>query len=270
MENRSAKGAGLHLLYKFRGLSNRERLEPIFRSQALYWPSISQLNDPFESRPRVIPPPMRNQLERLKVEKQVYDLCRRNGMARPEAKQHSKASTMPGFLQARADDMMSDLPSVLEMYRIFSLAGNCESILLWSHYAEAHTGICLGFVSDSQEFGQAIEVNYSCDLPSMDYFERDHEKTIATIALTKSIEWKYEQEFRLVSQEPTILGLPTVKDPWYCFRPEHLVEVIMGCNIKPVDESFVRDMVAAFPSPIKLRRAFRSTTRFGFEFVDTK
>lgn len=269
MENRSAKKAGHLLLYKFRGLSNRERLEPIFRSQALYWPSISQLNDPFESRPRVIPPPMRNQLERLKVEKQAYDLYRRNGMARPNAKQHSKVLTMPGLLQARADEMMHDLPSVLEMYRIFSLAGNCESILLWSHYAEAHTGICLGFASDTQEFGQAIEVNYSCDLPNMDFFERDHEKIITTIALTKSKEWKYEQEFRLVSQEPTMCGLPIVKDHWYCFRPENLVEVIMGCNIKPTDENFVRDMVAACPSPIKLRRAVRSTIRFGFEFIDT-
>ena len=268
MTIRSARDVGIHRLYKFRGLTPRERIEEIFRDQTLYWPCISELNDPFESRPQVVPPQMRNELEKRKVERQAFALLRRNGMDRDEAKRRAKISTSPGFLQARANEMTLGLPVALEKYRVFSLAGNCESILLWSHYAEAHTGICLGFATDNHEFGEAIEVIYAKDLPTLDFFERGNEANLKAMALTKSDEWKYEHEFRMVSQEPTIHGLPMVIDHKYKFSPEHLVEVVMGCNIKPVDEAFVREMVALSPTPIKIRRAIRSTHRFGVDTVD--
>ncbi len=268
MTIRSARDVGIQRLYKFRGLMCRDRIEPIFRDQTLYWPCISELNDPFESRPLVVPPQMRNELEKLKVKRQIFALLRRKGMDRAEAKRQAKTSTSPGFLQARAYEMTLELPVALDKYRVFSLAGNCESILLWSHYAEAHTGICLGFAIDNHEFGDAIEVIYAKDLPTLDFFERGDETNLKAMALTKSDEWKYEHEFRMVSQEPTIPGLPMVSDHKYKFSPEHLVEVVMGCNIKPVDEAFVREMVALSPTPIKIRRAIRSTHRFGVDIVD--
>jgi hypothetical protein len=104
--------------------------------------------------------------------------------------------------------------------------------------------------------------------PTLDFFERGNEANLKAMALTKSDEWKYEHEFRMVSQEPTIHGLPMVSDHKYKFSPEHLVEVVMACNIKPVDEVFVREMVALSPTPIKIRKAIRSTHRFGVDIVD--
>lgn len=99
--------------------------------------------------------------------------------------------------------MTLELPAALDKYRVFRLAGNCESILLWSHYADAHTGICLGFSADNQEFGDAIEVIYAKDLPTLGFFKRGNEANLIAMALTKSDEWKYEHKFRMVSQEPT-------------------------------------------------------------------
>src|ERR1035437_6005593 len=95
MAVRSARDNGITRLYKFRGLSKRERIEPIFRSQALYWPSFSELNDPFESKPIIAVPPMRTELEKHKVEKQAYSLLRRNdpNMDRREAKRRSEEHT---------------------------------------------------------------------------------------------------------------------------------------------------------------------------------
>lgn len=268
MAIRSARDVGIQRLYKFRGLTIRDRIEPIFRNQTLYWPGISELNDPFESRPQIVPPQMRNELEKRKVEWQAFALLRRNGMDRDEAKRRAKISTSPGFLQAKAAEMTLELPAALDKYRVFSLAGNCESILLWSHYAEAHTGICLGFSTDNQEFGDAIEVIYAKNLPTLEFLGRGNETNLIAMALTKSDEWKYEHEFRMLSQEPTLHGLPIVNDHKYNFCPEHLVEVVMGCNIKPVDEDFVREMVALSPTPIKIRKAIRSVHRFGVDIVD--
>lgn len=268
MAIRSAREAEVSRLYKFRGLSDRSKIEPIFRGQALYWPSVSQLNDPFESKPSIVAPPIRNEMEKLKVQRLTYELLRRQGMDRKEAKIRSKASARVGVLQECANEMTRELPAALEIYRIFSMAGNCHSILLWSHYAESHTGVCLVFSTDNQEFGDALEVTYSKDLATLDFFERGHEANLMAMVLTKSDEWKYEHEYRLISQEPTLHGLHLLNDHWYYFRPEHLVEVIMGCNIKPDDEVFIREMVGLSPTPIKLRKAARSLHRFALDIDD--
>lgn len=268
MAIRSAREAGIPRLYKFRGLSRKDRIEQAFRSQILYWPAISELNDPFESKPRIVSPPIRSALDKRKVEHSAFELFRRNGMSREEAKARSKAASLPGFLDKRAIEITREIPPALEIYRIYSLAGNCQSILLWSHYAEAHTGICLGFSTHKTDFGEAMEVHYSKDLATVDFFDREHETNLRAMALTKSDEWRYEHEFRLVSQEPTPSGMLPVNNHLYVFDPACLTEVIMGCNISPEDEVFIREMVAFSPSPIKLRRAVRSEHRFELDIVD--
>lgn len=268
MAIRSAREAEIPRLYKFRGLSRRDRIEPIFRAQTIYWPAISELNDPFESKPRIVAPPIRSALDKRKCERLAFDLFRRHGMSRDEAKARSKAASSPGFLAERAIEMTRELPPALENYRVYSLAGNCQSILLWSHYAEAHTGICLGFSTCNTYFGDALEVHYSKDLATMDFFDRGDETNLRAMALSKSEEWRYEHEFRLVSQEPTPSGMLPVNDYLHVFDPACLVEVIMGCNISTEDEAFVREMVALSPSPIKLRKAIRSEHRFALDFVD--
>ena len=255
-------------LYKFRGLSKKDRIESIFRAQTLYWPAISELNDPFESKPRIVFPPIRSALDKRKVEHSAFELFRRNGINREEAKARSKAASLPGFLEERAIEMTRKIPPALENYRIYSLAGNCHSILLWSHYAEAHTGICLGFSTHKTDFGEAMEVHYSKDLATLDLFDRKHETNLRVMALTKSDEWWYEHEFRLVSEEPTPSGMLPVNNHLYVFDPACLDEVIMGCNISTEDEVFVRKMVALSPSPIRLRKAIRSEYRFALDIVD--
>jgi hypothetical protein len=268
MAIRTASDAKVKALYKFRGLANRERLEQIFLHQALYWPAISELNDPFESRPRIVSPPIRNALEKLNIEHQAFSLLRRGGMERIEAKRRSKAASAPGFLDQRSAEMTRELPGALAVYRIFSLAANKHSILLWSHYADAHAGICLGFSTLGTDFGQALEVCYSKDLASLSFFERGHEENLLAMALTKSEDWRYEQEFRLVSQEPTPPGLFPVNNHWYTFRPDCLAEVTLGCNIQDRDEAFVRELVGSSPSPIKLLRAVKSEHKFALDFID--
>jgi hypothetical protein len=268
MAIRSAKEARIQRLYKFRTLSRRDRIEPIFCAQTLYWPAISELNDPFDSKPRIVTPPIRSVLDKRKVERSVFDLFRRHGMSHEEAKARSKAASLPGFLEERALEMTRQIPPAMEIYRIFSLAGNCRSILLWSHYAEAHTGICLGFSTHKTDFGEAMEVEYSQDLATLDLFDRAYETNLRAMVLTKSEEWRYEHEFRLVSEEPTPDGMITVLNHLYVFDSACLHEVIMGCNISPADEAFVREMVALSPSPIKLMRAVRSEHRFALDFID--
>lgn len=85
---------------------------------------------------------------------------------------------------------------------IVSLTEKRSDILMWSHYAEGHTGMVLEFDSQHRFFnqpqpydsytGRLHKVVYSPERPS-DLL--DDPKSVFT---TKAREWKYEREWRLI------------------------------------------------------------------------
>ena len=68
--------------------------------------------------------------------------------------------------------------------------------LLWSHYAEKHTGFALGFYMPDSK---AIEVNYTKDRPLFTWDKlpqnsRHTEQFLHKLIRTKFISWAYEEE----------------------------------------------------------------------------
>lgn len=114
---------------------------------------------------------------------------------------------------------------------------------MWAHYAEKHTGICLGF--DVPEFRGAERllepVIYAPERlaflldPEKDLYGIDKEFVLAMM-LTKSREWAYEQEYRVFADlkiKDAVTGHHYVN-----FGPElRLREVILGArNPTPVGQ----------------------------------
>jgi hypothetical protein len=95
--------------------------------------------------------------------------------------------------------MRANLLGVLEetygSVRVCSLAGDKKNHLLWAHYAAAHTGVCIEFDATTGPFPLAYRVKYQADYPTVEYPIRK-DKTALVPLLTKSVLWKYEQEFR--------------------------------------------------------------------------
>ena len=81
-----------------------------------------------------------------------------------------------------------------------------DGILLWSHYADGHKGFVVGFGvpqlvnSFGREDGTLVEVVYSETRPNMGsvYSNVEDENIRTAIIRTKSPEWKYEEEYRLI------------------------------------------------------------------------
>ena len=133
--------------------------------------------------------------------------------------------------------------------------------LLWGHYAERHTGICLSFdVPDKllaevfyAESPMRISVDPKTNRPRLT------ERVMNRLLRTKFSDWKYEDEMRL------FVGLDheTVESGCYfCSFSDDLVlrEVVLGprCEI-PIEG--VRNLVATFDQPVqvlKSRIAFSS------------
>jgi Protein of unknown function (DUF2971) len=81
-----------------------------------------------------------------------------------------------------------------------------DSILMWSHYADKHYGICLEFdniasprfvnLSDSKDISEGI-VDYS-EYERINYLSSDRMYAIKKLFISKSTSWSHEQEYRMI------------------------------------------------------------------------
>ena len=124
------------------------------------------------------------------------------------------------------------------------------------------------FDADNDDFGSALQVQYSDDYPEISFFDRDADNLLKLMALTKARAWRYEHEFRLLSKEPPLhLQLP-VHQHAYTFPKERLLGIILGCEISSENENSIRELVEGYEHPLELRRARRSKDRYALELVD--
>jgi hypothetical protein len=86
---------------------------------------------------------------------------------------------------------------------VLSLAENCKSLLMWAHYAEHHRGFLIGFNGGGRILDDGLVARLPLDAMSYCHHRpsADRVKHLSDQKLyfTKSSEWAYEQEWRLVT-----------------------------------------------------------------------
>jgi hypothetical protein len=78
------------------------------------------------------------------------------------------------------------------------LSGAPDVPLMWSHYADSHAGVCLGFDPQASHFAQAQPVRYARRRPVVDPTTQSKEQMLDASLFTKSLDWAYEEEWRIV------------------------------------------------------------------------
>lgn len=123
---------------------------------------------------------------------------------------------MEGYFQFYGDTKNApDLDRIIkdkEPLKICSLSKTASNILMWSHYANSHQGVCIeidcGDFSYSEENDRYLrngeetqnslfikQIKYERDIYGI--FEGNYHDKIATDILSRKIDiWKYEEEFR--------------------------------------------------------------------------
>jgi hypothetical protein len=142
------------------------------------------------------------------------------------------------------------------------LTPHSDNILMWSHYAENHRGVCLEFDASVRLFGSAMAVQYRKDYPSFTVNVQNADGVLQTI-LTKSDVWSYENEFRIVGAIRGN-GLPIELDGDYLPIGDALVGVILGCD---ADEAKISKFFKGHSRATPLYRAVRSDDRYRLEIV---
>ncbi len=102
--------------------------------------------------------------------------------------------------EKEAESLKEFMSSTQKMYNICSLSETFESLLMWAHYADSHKGFCAGYNikglnNDMTEL--TFPVFYRNDFHTIFDIE-DINGSIGMYALNvKSIDWKYEKEWRV-------------------------------------------------------------------------
>lgn len=110
-----------------------------------------------------------------------------------------------------------------------------ESLLMWSHYADEHRGLCIGYnLHDLIKNYNCFPVIYSDEMPQEKEIDLDKTDSLMKYMLTKCRDWSYEKEWRIIQIDRTC----TKSGKLISF--ERPVEVYMG-STKKVEEKYRRN-----------------------------
>jgi len=101
---------------------------------------------------------------------------------------------------SKVQDRWSEIVSETNrQLRICSFSLNNDSLLLWSHYAQEHKGICIEYDLLDNDIARTYiqPVIYSSKVPKIGIFEEYNTMQMIASSLIKSKEWEYEQEWRI-------------------------------------------------------------------------
>jgi len=124
------------------------------------------------------------------------------------------------------------LPTILSKIAVTCFSRNYVEPLMWSHYSNSHSGVCIGFnllkLYDSLDENDKglFKVNYCKKFIAKDFFI-DKSDSIIHFLRTKSEKWEYEKEVRLVF---TNLNLNEDKEAFVNFSNQGIEEIIFGAN----------------------------------------
>lgn len=137
---------------------------------------------------------------------------------------------------------------------------NNSNLLMWSHYADSHKGICLEFDSTLEPFSKSFEVIYDSNIPVIEsdlLFQEEHSlESFRKLLSFKSKDWEHEEEVRLLHRE---------KNKKFGYPRYALKAIYFGLKTNQTDLEIVCSLVKTHNPGIKFFRMKRLEKTFGLE-----
>jgi hypothetical protein len=149
---------------------------------------------------------------------------------------------------------------VLHKKGVACFLDNKDNLLMWSHYADSHRGVCMKFdILEAEDFfSPAKKVIYKQAYPVYNYLS-DKNK-VADLLFTKSEDWKYEGEVRVVKEKPGN----------YPFAKTALKEIVFGCKVSEGDKKTISSIIKDKYPATKIFQAQKNNNKFELEFIEQK
>lgn len=156
--------------------------------------------------------------------------------------------------------------------RVLCLAEKNDNLLMWSHYADSHTGVVAGIKcveEDDSAWLAAQRVEYQEHFPTItvdEFIETSlgiSEKKLEEIALrkfvtTKSRDWEYEKEWRVVSH---LIDSSVSYEDWKILSSE-LESIYFGCNISEENKMDILNILRQKYPNTKVYQSNKASSRY--------
>ena len=243
-------------LYKYRSLGS-QGLQEIFTRSVVWFARPDSFNDPFDCRVRIVYDRSPEELD------QYWDqmLAKYQPELTPEERRALKQQAIAAG--NRESCMDAHMQQAVDSRGVYSVSATPNHLLLWSHYADGHKGLCLRFEHIVDLFPEvrlpgAHHIRYPERFPLVSEKADPREHVEATI-LTKPACWAYEEEWRFLDVENG--------HGWRRFDPKYLSGVIFGCRMEEEERRRVREWVAAGPTRPEFLQATIRKGDFALDIV---
>ncbi|QKF72747.1 DUF2971 domain-containing protein [Aliarcobacter faecis] len=180
-------------LYKYRNFEDKFMKDIIINSY-LYFSQAKKFNDPFDLK--------LDFKKSYRKQERVYfikKLCKEKRLSFGKSRNLKDiAKNNNNFL----NHLNKAVKTTLDKVGILSLSANPKSILMWSHYANNHTGLAFEFkYKESNSYLKlASQVKYQDNYEPLSYINIDNlkPKEINEMLIAKYTDWQYEEEYRII------------------------------------------------------------------------
>lgn len=237
LENMIVQNIIPRYLYKYRQLTQEKVMnihtKKIITDNELFFSNPADFNDPYDCTI-----PIHSNLSEEEIKK------------RSESLGLSENHFLIEFMKNHSDFIKLSMLKKIENIGVCCFSSLYDSILMWSHYADFHRGICFKFdiLEDPDFFLEPLVVKYTKIQPGCYFLKKDQKKEIERFAQRKFTDWSYESEVRILKskEEITYNKKPTDKDDdharIFTFNDKALVEIIFGNNTSDEDIKIVKKL----------------------------
>jgi len=235
---------------------NETFIKRIFTHNELYFSSPKKFNDPFDSKN-----PLSYDGSLADWEKYI-----RNRIDKyvPNLSAEQKESKIKEFAQKVQSnpDFYNSGKSYIDKMGVFCMTEKKDNILMWSHYADGHKGICLEFqlISNNPFFMITHQMHYTFQYSKPNIFKSSKEEQMQAILLTKSKDWEYEKEWRIINHD----NGPGI----YNFPAEFLTGVILGCSMIKEHKDLITNLTLSRNPKPKIYQAKKKKDDFGLDIIE--
>ncbi|HYL76118.1 MAG TPA: DUF2971 domain-containing protein [Bryobacteraceae bacterium] len=262
---KAAVQVGLNSLYHYQDFDLKSsddhagRLRDILKNHRIWCSNPANFNDPWDGKPYFDPAFLDDPEVRAFTAEAIIS-TRKGG---PELGHIDyKLRTDPKFLKAALHQFSVQMfDFIASRWGVFCLSPNPSLTLMWSHYGRNHKGICLEFNVPNTKFRGALEVQYQKEYPK---FLLHAPGSYLSMLLTKSDDWMYEQEFRLLCPRFTdVKESPLIMDGNYLnIGASDLTSIILGCQVTDEAALTIQDLVQQYSPHVKVRQARRALNKY--------
>lgn len=276
------------LLFRYFGSHALETLQQTLLKTA----TVSALNDPFEllyqlSGTMTLAKAKRHLKQRIKSDDFLGAARLKNPAIKTRrdlkkfmANNRDKVAKnlVSNYSGLKAETFIADADRILRVVCFSeSIVDRLNEILIWSHYANKHEGMRIGFeFPDGIKFPfKIIPVQYRKERVALDLtggLEAEHAKeALSENIKIKSLAWEYEREYRMITH-PKVCLRKQLQNREYAdfisFKKEWVKYVDVGVRFSPEDIQAMKEFLQREYPNIRLRKAVFHPTDYALEYCD--